>query len=111
MAGVVPAIHIFDTLNGCSEGYRTEKLCGWKRLLPARRMSHSSLRRRRVDGRDKPGHDGRGSETQPEPGHSTAIAISVQKKIPIFRTLCYSQAFPEKRGMRHGTDSNTRAAT
>src|ERR1700733_11108553 len=37
-------------------------------------MPNSSLRRPRVDGRDKPGHDGRGSETQPEPGHSTAIA-------------------------------------
>ena len=28
-----------------------------------------------MDGLDKPGHDGSGSETQPERGHPTAIAI------------------------------------
>jgi hypothetical protein len=49
-------------------------------------MSDSSLSRRRVDGRDKPGHDGRGSETQPERGHPTAIAISTDNLFTKFRT-------------------------
>jgi hypothetical protein len=32
-----------------------------------------------------------------------------QTKYSYFQNLCYHSAFPEKRGMSHGTDSNTRA--
>ena len=39
-----------------------------------------------MDGRDKPGHDGRVSETQPERGHPTAIAISTDNLFTKFRT-------------------------
>jgi hypothetical protein len=73
--GVVPAIHDFGTSNGCGDDYRNGKARFYKPLLPAKRMSESLLRRRCVDGRDKRGHDGIGSEPVAAIGRSTPNAL------------------------------------
>src|SRR5690349_8880764 len=41
-------------------------------MLPARASPDSTLNLRSVDGRGKPGHDGRGLAAQPEAGSTTA---------------------------------------
>jgi hypothetical protein len=50
MAGLVPAIHAVKQTTVLEEFIAP--------LLPAFRRSESEAKRHRVDGRDKPGHDG-----------------------------------------------------
>ena len=85
MAGLVPVIHVFYAFNRRPEGYQNGKAL-FLEGLPARQMFKLVINRRRVDGRDKPCHDGRGSETQPERGHPTAIAIRAGNLFTKFRT-------------------------
>jgi hypothetical protein len=74
MAGLVPAIHVFDALNGRSEGYQNGKAL-FLEVFAAGEANVKLVIETAVYSRDKPGRDGRGSETQPEPSHSTAIAL------------------------------------
>ncbi len=66
MAGLVPAIHVFGAFNGCPEGCQNEKTLFLEAFAADEANVKLVMRRHRVDGRDKPGHDDRGSETQPE---------------------------------------------
>jgi hypothetical protein len=65
---------------GSAQRMTRSELHGWravfsKPLLLVAAMSASSLRRRCVDGRDKPGHDGKRSRAQPQGARSTENAI------------------------------------
>jgi hypothetical protein len=62
MAGLVPATHAFGRRGRPQEGGELKKRCFLGRCDHTRRCRDSSLRQRGVDGRDKPGQDGRGSE-------------------------------------------------
>ena len=58
--GFVPATHAFRRRERRLAAVRSKRCFATRQ----RRCLHSSLRRRDVDGRDKPGQDGRGSETR-----------------------------------------------
>ena len=57
MAGLVPAIHVVRRSEGSQTSEKGEKLCVCLLLLLGPLTSDSSLKRRGVDGWDKPGHD------------------------------------------------------
>jgi len=76
MAGLVPAIHVARRSGGSQASEKGEKLCVCILLLLGAPASDSSLKRRGVDGRDKPGHDGGGSGGAIGKGWPTADAIS-----------------------------------
>jgi len=63
MAGLVPATHAFRRRERRQGGGEVKKSVVSEAIATTRRCLDSSLRRRGVDGRDKPGQDGRGSET------------------------------------------------
>jgi hypothetical protein len=58
MAGLVPAIHAVRRIEHSQAGGRDGKLPRYKPLRLVAPKTHSCLRGRGVDGRDKPGHDG-----------------------------------------------------
>jgi hypothetical protein len=72
-----------------SEGARNLRIC--RLLQRAATMLAPSLLRRGVDGRDEPGHDDRGSETQSTTDGPTANAISA--KIFILISLTENQNY------------------
>jgi len=57
MAGLVQAIHVIKRMERPQANSRNKKLRGYGPLQRAVPLSNRSLRRRDVDGRDKPGHD------------------------------------------------------
>ena len=54
---------------------KREKPCDRPALLPVASRRDSFLRRPGVDGRDKPGHDGKGSTNEQQTGRPTHNAI------------------------------------
>jgi hypothetical protein len=52
----------------------------------------------RVDSRDKPGYDDRGSKTRPERGRSIAIAIRAVQFVSEIQKLCYRLSYSPDRG-------------
>jgi hypothetical protein len=78
MAGLVPAIHVFDASTRRPERYQNGKALFLEAFAASEANAKLVIETARVDGRDKPGQDGRGSETQPERDRSTAIAVRAQ---------------------------------
>jgi hypothetical protein len=85
MAGLVPAIHVFNELNDARKSDAGKALF-LRALRPEETTSHSSWSRRGVDGRDNPrikfgdGHDEGSVQRAPSNELPTIIAIRAQHK-------------------------------
>src|SRR5208282_5332170 len=87
MAGLVPAIHVVRRIKRAQAASRDEKPCACRSLQRTAPIPDSSLRQSGVDGRDKPGHDDKGSKAQSARTGPVANAISAGG--PYYQLQCF----------------------